>query len=230
MTPDLSLHAFRVEVPAQTALYARDALVIDPDGLVIDELTVGGRYRWTWASAGLSVTGIGAWSPRIEVLGLGNLVADLQVVSSSPRVATAFGARLGAWVGPAPAPQMWGTVGEATLPTYSLAITAAGAYGPFLWSVRTGLKMQVAPGFDGYGYAEVLDLQTGVVWVQAVAGPVAVVGEVEALLDPSPFNVRLLARISPNQSWTIDAGCAMGLPGFYYDPTVDLIFAARRRW
>lgn len=230
MTPALATHGFRVEVPAETVVYARDALVIDPDGLVIDELTIGGRYRWTHASAGLAWTALAATSPRLDRVMPGNIVLDGQVVASSSRVGVAFGTRLSLWlpIGDV-TPEMWGTVGEAMLPTYSLAFTTSGAVGPLVWSVRTGLKAQAWPGGSDYGYAAPLDLDTGLAWVQPIAGPVALVVEGEALLDPSPVNARLLVRITDKQL-TVDIGGAAGFPDFAYYPTADLLFAARGAW
>ena len=230
MTPALAMHGFRVEVPAETVVYARDALVIDPEGLVIDELTIGVRYRRRYASAGLAWTGLAASSPRLGRVMPGNLVLDGHVVQSSGRVAVAFGARLSVWIPLGDVvPEMWGTVGEAMMPTYGFAFTTSGAAGPLIWSVRTGLKAQTWAGGSAFGYAAPLDLDTGLAWVQPIAGPVALVVEGEALLDPSPLNARLLVRITDKQL-AIDVGAAAGFPDFLSYPTADLLFAARGAW
>lgn len=195
-------HGIRVDVPADTVVEVRDAVVVGLDGLVLDEPTVLGRYTFPdgpYLSAELAA--LWATSPRQSFVAPGNVVLRVGFVDREPHTTFTCGLR-GTWFDDGwTDAEMWGSVGEAVLPQKGVAVDTTWSMGRLVLSGRLGGRVT-----DRAWPIPVLDAELGVAFVQPVLPWFSVGGELEALVDPSPLVLRAFGRFRPLGRWTLDLG------------------------
>ncbi len=223
---------FRVTtVAAGRSVFTRVALVEDFDGAFYQELTLGGQ---TWAGRFGFATELAATSGFSEGwtgYGLGNVVLDARDLVDRTR-RHALGVRVhlpaGAIVQPDAPVTWWGTVPDATVPLFGVALAYEGSVSRFTWAARLGGR---GSGLYARGYTtEVIDAAAALAMAQPLAGDWLLVTELEAMNAPSPVHLRALARYAQpgvGPRWTVDAGLAAPLVTIGKDPTLQVIGQVR---
>lgn len=205
---------------------SRLALVHDPDGLFITELTLRADAGWRWGSVAAELAGTAARSWDRRSAGLGNLVLDARIRYADGSVANAVGLRGSVAVadrsyasGPV---GWWGTVPAATVPTNGIALAADGSGGRWLYHAHLGVK---SDPFTAGMMGGTLDFGAGVGTVQPVLPGWSVVGEAELLSTGG--HLRALVRRRLWGGGAADLGLAAPLPGLVTDPTLQVLMAVR---
>lgn len=229
--PRYGTTGFRLSVPAGgTAATTRLAFVQDFDGAAIGEVTLRGQAAWQHVGLAAELSGTAAASDRWTGAGLGNLLIDARYLvgrgathAIGLRVVAPTGARDGAHGDIA----WWGTVPQATVPMWGVALAYSGATERWAWHTHTGFR---AGGTTGILLGELLDVVASLATVQPVAPGWDVVAEVEVMVGPSPLHVRALARHDLGHGWEADLGLAVPVAVFFADPTLQIIGRVERRW
>ncbi len=227
----LSFSGFRLQLPTgRPALSARLALVADPIGLGIGELTLRGQAGWTWFALDAEVVVAGAVADGWSRKGLGNAKLNAAVVFGPAAVTNTLGLQV-----TLPKPEysgaemlsFWGTVPAATVRAGGLAIAYTGTTGALAWHLQTGLWY--FPIVNGSALSAV-DLEAMVAYEAPLAPGWALVTEAEAALGASPFQVRVLARGTPGRGWTADVGLVAPIPSIFTAPSLQVVSQVGRRF
>ncbi|MES2642021.1 MAG: hypothetical protein V4850_21230 [Myxococcota bacterium] len=230
--PRYGTTGFRTAVPAaDTSASTRVAFVQDFDGATIGELTLRGMYASQSFGLAIEVAGTAAVSDRWSGIGLGNTVVDVRGLFG--RAAThAFGIRgalpTGFREGPHGELAWWGTVPQATVPMWGIALAYTGATERWAWHTHVGIRTGEGWGYSGL--SGMIDAVTSLATIQPVAPRWDIVAEVELLSGPSPLHIRALARHDFGHGWEGDVGLAVPLVVFVQEPTLQVLGRVERRW
>jgi hypothetical protein len=175
-------------------------------------LVAAGDARWSGASVGN--VHAGAW------LQLGKRAAHaLGVRATLPLAVGAAGSGFQA-IGDG---SHWGTVASEVVPAFGAALAYRGSVGVFGWQVHSGLR---TPFDDGSPF----DLGLIVSAAPEVADDWFVVGELEAISEPSPLHLRALARRAIGKRLAGELGLAAPVPGIGLDPSLQVLGQVRSTW
>lgn len=218
----LGTTGFRTLLPAGNTATARVALVVDPTGPFIFEGTTRLQAGFRWASIAAEVAGTAGASELWSGAGFGNVLLDARFLFGG-KVTLAVGVRgtlpAAGWTQPV---AWWGTVPQATVPTYGFALATEGAVERWVWHIHVGGRTDA---WWAYSYTfDIFDLDTSVATVQPIAGRWSLVAEAELLSNrQTPLHLRALARRDLGRGWTFDAGLALPLVAFLQDPTLQVL-------
>lgn len=223
----LSFSGFRLHLPTgRPALSARLALVADPIGLGIGELTLRGQAGWTWFALDAEVVVAGAVADSWSRKGLGNAKLNAAVVFGPAEVTNTLGVQVTlarpSYKG-AENLSFWGTVPDATAAADGVAIAYSGTTGALGWHLHTGLR-NIGTA------ASPLDLEAMVAYEAPLAPGWALVTEAEAALSVSPLQVRVLGRGTPGRGWIADVGLVAPIPAIFTTPSLQVVSQVGHRF
>jgi len=227
----LSFSGFRLQLPAgRPALSARLALVADPIGLGIGELTLRGQAGWTWFALDAELVVAGAVADDWSRKGLGNARFNAAIVFGPAEVTNTLGLQVTV---PRPAFEgsdtisFWGTVPEATIGAPGASIVYSGTTGALGWHLQAGLRDARAGNSAAF---TPIDLEAMIAYEAPLAPGWALVGEAEAAMTASPFQLRVLARGTPGPGWLADVGLVAPIPSIFTAPSVQVVSQVGHRF
>ncbi|GDX79411.1 hypothetical protein LBMAG42_12220 [Deltaproteobacteria bacterium] len=224
--PRLPFAGYRLQLPAGPAsVSSRLALVEGFDGIFIGELTVRGQKSWAWFGMAAEVSGAAGVSDIWGAAGLGNTRIDLAALFGPAGTTHALGLQVtlasGAWDRPDGQLSFWGTVPNATVPTFGAALAWSATRGTFAWHLHAGFRSQSYYAID---YSNgIFDLAASAATVQPLGKGWFGVGELELLTGPSPVHLRILVRRDLGHGWQADGGLALPFPGMVTDPSIQAL-------
>ncbi len=229
--PRLGTTGYRTSLPTGQSISTRVAFVEDPDGPFLFETTTHAEVGFRWASLAAEVAGTAGASDQWSSAGFGNAVIDARFLFGGA-VTAAVGVRgtlpLRRDRGANGEVAWWGTVPQATAPTYGFALAAEVASSRWVWHCNVGGRGD--PWWANMYVFAIFDLDTGLATIQPIGGMWSVVAEAELLNNvQTPLHLRALVRRDLGKGWTLDAGLALPVVAFLHDPTLQVIGSLRWR-
>ncbi len=227
----LSFSGFRLQLPAgRPALSARLALVADPIGLGIGELTLRGQAGWTWFAVDAEVVVAGAVADEWSRKGFGNARFNAAIVFGPAEATNTLGVQVTVprpWYEGADTISFWGSVPEATIGAPGASIVYSGTTGALGWHLQTGLRDARSGNSAAF---TPIDLEAMIAYEAPLVPGWALVTEAEAALGASPFQLRVLARGTPGRGWTADVGLVAPIPSIFTAPSLQVVSQVARRF
>lgn len=229
--PRLSYSGFRLQLPAgRPALSARLALVADPIGLGIGELTLRAQAGWTWFALDVESVVAAAVADDWSRKGLGNTKINAAFVFGPAGATHALGLQV-----TVPRPEyadadtlsFWGSVPEATVSFGGAAIAYTGTSGAFGWHLQAGIRPYP---LVNRAALSVVDLEAMIAWQRPLAPGWDLVGEAEIAWSASPFQLRVLARGTPGRGTFADIGLVVPIPSIVTAPSVQVVSQVGHRF
>lgn len=227
-----AVSAWRTVLPGKGAdVGTRIVFVQDFDGPTIGELTLRGHVGWQSFGMAVEIAGTAGVSDRWSGAGLGNTVLDVRGLfgrGSTHAIGLRGTFATGTRGGPAGPVSWWGSVPQAVVPTWSVALAYEGSTARWAWHLHVGMR---SDAWWAYSYTfEIWDLAASVATVQPIGAGWSLVAEAEVLASVSPFHVRALARRGLGHGFWVDAGLAVPVLGMIEDPSLQIIGKVERRW